>query len=199
MPEVDLSQRERWWPLYRDELVWRFLHLFAGIFQSLEETIDRFPEKLDPLITDPEFLRYLASWIGLSLDENWPLHKRRRLVAEAMQLYRLRGTVEGVRRWLEIYTGFEPQVIEHHAAGMKIGVRSKIGVNTKIYNGLHRNAMQVTIRLGGTGYAIEPNRVIAIIREQLPPWVQWYLVAPPPDAFMVLELRSTIGVDTVLG
>lgn len=64
----------------------------------------------DPMLTPPDFVDWLSGWVGVDLDENWPLDHRRRLVADAHELYRWRGTVRGVRALVEIYTGAIPEV-----------------------------------------------------------------------------------------
>ena len=48
---------------------------------------------LDPHAAPEEVLPWLASFLGLALDERWPLHARRELIAETPQLCRARGTV----------------------------------------------------------------------------------------------------------
>src|SRR5262249_44436670 len=44
---------------------------------------------------------------------NWPVHRRRALVAEAPRLFRWRGTVIGLKRFVALYIGREPKVLEH--------------------------------------------------------------------------------------
>jgi hypothetical protein len=55
---------------------------------------------------------WLACLIDLSFDPSWPLARRRALVAEAMALYRQRGTPAGLSRYVEIYTGSRPEILE---------------------------------------------------------------------------------------
>jgi hypothetical protein len=50
--------------------------------------------------------------VDLILDPNWPLERRRALVTSAIALYRLRGTPEGIARYVEVYTGTRPVIIE---------------------------------------------------------------------------------------
>lgn len=68
-----------------------------------------------------EFIPWLASWVACSLRDEWDDETRRRVVAQAVPLYRLRGTREGLRRMLEIYVGlsdtvriFEVATIAHY-------------------------------------------------------------------------------------
>lgn len=105
----------------------------AGFDKILNE-IDRYfiPSAPDPVDdyyqTDGEFLQWLAQWVDLDLDGEWPEKDRRKNIALAMDLYRRRGTVKGLKEYLKIYTGVEPEIRECcWPAGMQIGVTSTIG------------------------------------------------------------------------
>lgn len=100
-------------------------------FRTLLDGIDRY---VVPLDDDPqgeapsEFLPWLAGWMALTIDEEWDESKVRNCLAEAVELYRRRGTVDGLGRFLEIYTGRRPGIREClWPAGMQIGVASRIG------------------------------------------------------------------------
>lgn len=112
----------------QESLLARFLPPFETVFGGLEGVLAELDRYFAPAFTDPEFLPWLANWVALVLDEDWPEAKRRRLITEAVDLYRLRGTLEGLRRYLEIYTGLPPIIREWHwPGGMQIGVASRIG------------------------------------------------------------------------
>jgi len=78
---------------------------------------------LDARATPDEALPWLASFLGLVLDELWATAPapngqtasdvRRRYVEEAAWLFRYRGTVPGLKRFIEIYTGVPVVLIEH--------------------------------------------------------------------------------------
>ena len=91
----------------------RFTSAFDEVLAPVFSCLDNFETYLDPTLTPPDFLEWLAGWIGVELDENWPLERRRDLVREAVELYRLRGTALGVRKVVEIYTGVEPEVVDN--------------------------------------------------------------------------------------
>jgi phage tail-like protein len=92
----------------------RFLGLFDTTLHSIEQTLDQQAHYFDPLATpavrDPkagvDFLSWLASWIGLTLDRHWPEAKRRQFLKQASRLYDLRGTREGLWRELVLFLGF---------------------------------------------------------------------------------------------
>ena len=86
----------------------RFLSLFDTTLRSIEAEVDTQARFYDPLSTpaerDPktgiDFLSWLASWIGVTLDRNWPEAKKRRFLKAAGRLFDLRGTREGL--WREL-------------------------------------------------------------------------------------------------
>jgi len=90
----------------------RFLLAFEGVLAPVEQTVDSFDLYLDPRTAPAFFLDQLAAWLGLTLDEKWPVEKRRAVMAEAAELYRLRGTRAGLIRHLEICTGLTAEIVE---------------------------------------------------------------------------------------
>lgn len=100
-------------PIYQaDPFLGRFLVAFEGVLAPIEQIVDNLDIYLIPQSTPAFFLDQLAGWLGLTLDEKWPLAKRRAVVAEAAELYRRRGTRWGLARYLEIYTGITPEISE---------------------------------------------------------------------------------------
>lgn len=86
--------------------------VLAPIFSSL----DSLHAYLDPALAPDDFLDWLAGWVGVTLDETWPIERRRRLVADATQLYRSRGTVAGLAAQIAIYTGGDVDVEDNGSA-----------------------------------------------------------------------------------
>jgi phage tail-like protein len=70
-------------------------------------SLDNFDSYLDPALTPIDFLQWLGTWVGLALDESWTPERRRAFVAEASALYKVRGTLRGLRAYLELLTGGE--------------------------------------------------------------------------------------------
>jgi phage tail-like protein len=110
-----------------DELMGQLLVLFESFWAPVERTIDQLPFYFDPRTTPPDLLPWLASWFNLVLDERWPEAKRRQLLGSAVSLYRRRGTCRGLRQYLEIYTGEVPQIIEHRARNLVLGLEARLG------------------------------------------------------------------------
>ena len=98
----------------------RFLSIFDTIRGRTSHQVTEIARYFDPRSTPAsaqnaggkDFLSYLASWLGLSLQSNWPTHRRRELVRQAHRLFALRGTPAGLRLAIELATGVKPAILE---------------------------------------------------------------------------------------
>src|SRR5262245_9234930 len=79
-------------PYQGDPVIGRFLQIFERSLAPIEQTIDGVANYFDPRLTPVEFLPWLASWIGVEIDENWPVARTREWLAEAADLMRRQGT-----------------------------------------------------------------------------------------------------------
>jgi phage tail-like protein len=93
----------------------RFTAIFDTTLRSIERRLDRLAAFFDPMSAPaahkpggpPDFLTWIASWIGLALSRDWPEERRRRYIKEAARLYCLRGTPLGLWRQLLLFLGFD--------------------------------------------------------------------------------------------
>ncbi len=85
-----------------------FLDQFTGgldeVWAADHCDLDCLHAYLDPALAPADFVHWLGGWVGLGLDEDWPVARRRRLVAAAVDMFAKRGTVAGLRREVELYT-----------------------------------------------------------------------------------------------
>jgi phage tail-like protein len=96
-----------------NEFLDRFLRVFEDPVIPVEDVLDHIALYFDPRLAPSSFLSWLASWIDLALDENWPEERRRELIHRGTDLYRWRGTRRGLLAYLRIYAGVEPKIVEH--------------------------------------------------------------------------------------
>lgn len=87
------------------EFLSRFLPLFESFLSSTEQKIFTSRKYYDADGAPNEFLQWLAQWLSISYDENWSYDKLRVLIKQAPQLYKMRGTREGLEKLLNIYLG----------------------------------------------------------------------------------------------
>jgi len=90
----------------------RFLFLFQQVQTQVTQKIDRLSELIDPLMCEPKFLPWLASWVGFQLDESLPIHQQRELVRRAIRLYRTRGTRRGIEEMVRVLTSAPVRIRE---------------------------------------------------------------------------------------
>jgi phage tail-like protein len=80
---------------------------------GLEEIIDNIHLYFNSQQTPEEFLPWLASWVALSLRDDWQVDVKRAFIQQVVRLYRLRGTKVGLTEILQIYlknSGFGEKV-----------------------------------------------------------------------------------------
>jgi phage tail-like protein len=75
-------------------------------------TFDCLEAYVDPGLTPLDFLPWLASWVGLDVDETLPEDRRRAVVAVWARLHHQHGTRAGLVRLLEVATGGTVEVRE---------------------------------------------------------------------------------------
>jgi phage tail-like protein len=83
----------------------RFLGNFEGILTPLEDRIACSDLLTEPSTTPDEALEWLGSWIGVAFDPAYPVARRRHLLQQAPQLFRQRGTLNGLKLALDVATG----------------------------------------------------------------------------------------------
>lgn len=92
----------------------RYLALFDGLLNELEARAAFREVLLDPYATPDDMLPWLAGLLGMALDERWPVERRRDLISWTAWLFRFRGTVMGLRKFLELYLGEAPIILEQY-------------------------------------------------------------------------------------
>jgi len=162
-----------------DELMGRFLMLFESFLAPIEQQIEQLALYLDPRLTPPEFLPWLASWIDLVLDEAWPEDRRRQLLGAATDLYRKRGTCRGLQEYLEIYTGGNATIVEHRAHNLRLGPEARLGSGVALGTRNMPHTFSVSLRLPPIGTpgggeerdrqeAARQRKILAIIEAEKP-------------------------------
>jgi phage tail-like protein len=93
-----------------DPFTVRFVGGFDDVLASVVTTLDCLDSYVDPMLAPEDFLDWLAGWVGIDIEDGWPIERRRAAVATAVEMYRMRGTVAGLRANLEVLTGGQVQV-----------------------------------------------------------------------------------------
>jgi phage tail-like protein len=182
------------------ELLWVTQHLFG----SVEEMLDIGFTYYDPYEAPEKFLSWLASWTAMVLEEDWPTSKKRRLIKRAVELYRIRGTLRGLKLFISLFTGHEPDIRENEwpFRGWRVGISSQMGIDTVILPPL--NLARTFIVEMPTAYNdLSPESVVRIheiVRMEKPAHTQYWLRfaaesnAPELREFFAIGTRSGIGI-----
>lgn len=80
----------------------RVLAAFEGMLTPLEQTVSDTERLLDPSVTDPPHLHWLAETLGYDLPEDWPAHRKRHLLNLLGKIQRHRGTLGGLLLELDV-------------------------------------------------------------------------------------------------
>jgi len=99
-----------------DPFVERFVAGLDDVLAPVFLTLDCLDSYLDPWLTPRDFLPWLASWVGVEVDEAWPPARTRAVVANAVRVQRWRGTSRGLASHLRLLTGGEVEITESGGA-----------------------------------------------------------------------------------
>jgi phage tail-like protein len=99
--------------LQDDDVAQQLAAAFDDALAPILSTLDNFDSYLDPTLAPDDFVEWLAGWVGIAMDENWPLDRRREMVANGSELFRRRGTVRGLAELVSLQVGVEAEVIDN--------------------------------------------------------------------------------------
>ncbi|VTU20034.1 phage tail protein domain protein [Variovorax sp. PBS-H4] len=90
----------------------RFLALFDSFLDDVDEQIARMPALLDVDGVPDGVLPWLGSFLDIAMDPAWDAARRRRLLQAAPKLYRMRGTLDGMRAVIRLVFDVDPVIRE---------------------------------------------------------------------------------------
>jgi phage tail-like protein len=156
----------------------RYLAIFDGALAEIDARGFERRALIDPRSVPGGLLPWLASFVGLVTDERWPEAAKRQLIAEAVWLFRFRGTIAGLKRFLEIYLdGIQILILEKFRmrglGGAMLGSSSALEANSVLGAGM---------RIGGA---------VGVSGEQ-------FIGGDVDDAFTTHAHRFTVLIPAVL-
>lgn len=162
----------------------RFISIFQQALNPIVNSFNSMWAYLDPLTCPRALLPFLAYWVGWTYQADWDIKQQRRLIRQAMKLYRWRGTRKGLRLYLHLYTGLPlddhiPQeadkhisITENFSLGMVLG-SSYLGIDTVLGGGI---PYHFTVRLRLEGKAVDEQSVRRIIDSEKPAFCTYKLI-----------------------
>ena len=154
--------------VYRqDPFLGRFLLIFESVLGPIERLIDNLPVYTEPEMAPDAFIPWLAHWVGVTLEAGWPLERQRALVANAVEIYRWRGTRRGLKLHIRCYTGMEP-IIQEYRSGFVLGRESGLGWTTQLVSGPSNPLLFVVTVPVTNPRQVDPHVLRTIIEEDKP-------------------------------
>jgi phage tail-like protein len=98
--------------MQEDGLLVRLTTGLDDVIAPVISTVDCLDAYVDPLLAPPDFVDWLADWVGAPLDDHWSDPHRRRSVLAAVSLHARSGTVGGLRAVVMLATGGDVSVVE---------------------------------------------------------------------------------------
>lgn len=91
----------------------RYMSVFSTIYNGIDNEISHIDQYLDPDTAPAELLPQYADWLGLELEgEFLEEDLLRRLIREAYQLNRIKGTKQCIRRLISLVLGQDAIIVE---------------------------------------------------------------------------------------
>jgi len=165
---------------------------------GLEEEIAAIPSLFSPRDTLDEFVPWLANWAALSFHPDVSPERRRKLLENIVQLYRIRGTRRYVEELLSICVDAFVTVTENEIEEFQVEDHSTVGVDTYVGGGPPHG---FTVRLVAPNLSEHQKEVQvgiahAILALAKPAHTSYELGLFAPR--MQIGHHSTVGVNTVL-
>ena len=158
-----------------DDFINRFLMLFESFWKPINQQISMGDCYYDPNLTPDSFLKWLASWVGMRIDDTFPEERIRDLIKNAIPFSRSRGTSDSLRFFLEMYSGGRVEVSERKAHNMVLG--GMVGLGDGLAFGMDNKPNTVLVKmvvpsseLERTGFSKEKyaKKIKSFIREIVP-------------------------------
>lgn len=90
----------------------RFVGALEPLLDPIVALLDSLPAYVDADLAPEDVLSLLARWLGLEVDEAWPIERKRELVRRADELARRHGTKSGLELTLQIAFPEHPLRVE---------------------------------------------------------------------------------------
>lgn len=143
-----------------DDFMNRFLMFFESFWKPINQQVAQVENYFDPEITPEAFIPWLASWVGLKIDDSFPKERIRQLLKSAIDFYHCRGTLHSLQLFLELYSGGEVSVKELKAHNLTLGKDARLGEGVALGRANQPGTVCVTLKaskkeLERTGFSSE--------------------------------------------
>lgn len=173
----------------------RYLSLYGTFFDEMEETIDHMSRFFDVDSSSGDLLKWLATWLGIAVDERWSEDQIRRLMKKSPELFKKRGTRQGLAEMIEVFTGEKPFIVEYFQYKYLLEKAQVKEYMEQLY-GLDPYRFCVLIKPDVVKSEEERKILQKIIDEEKPAYSEAQLVVLEPRIY--LGTHSYLGINTFL-
>lgn len=179
----------------REDFLGRFLGMFEAVYQDFEERIEDSTKQLNPMTAEPEFLRWLARWVGISNAHLWQEERLRLLLEGIGRKNLIRGTREYTEHMISTFTGERPFILEY-------GDIEEYREDTKAYKSLTQSyahgpyEVNVLVREQAVPSLREQHALKKMIEDMKPAHIKMHLVIMRPGIY--LGQNVYVGVNSTL-
>jgi len=176
--------------LQQDRFTRRFVSVFESLADEVRTEIDALEYYLDADTAPPEFVRWLGSWLLVTIDASMPEERQREIVRAAGAYYARRGTSYGLQGLLEAITLGEVRIVD--------------GGGTWATGDAPPNPGRILVRLEATG-GMPEGHLHRLIAAEIPIGVTFELrlgertIEPPAAPRGVEEILRTSSVPDMPG
>jgi phage tail-like protein len=136
-----------------DQFLQRFVRIFEDVAGTVRARVDDVDGFFDVRLGPPEFVRWMASWVGLSIDPSMPEDRQRSLAMAIGPLFPYRGTTRGIEAMLEALT--QSDVAVDDTGGVYPEGNAPSGPR------------HVEVRVGDPG-ELDPQQLLRIVQGEVP-------------------------------
>lgn len=174
----------------------RYLGIFQTMYEDLEEKIRMSADQFDMDTASAGDLQALAQWLDITETYVWSESQMRRLLKNAVSLYKRRGTRQGIIDFVALYTGEKPFLVEQHQLG-RFRRNERLARTYERLYGKDPYTFTLMVR-AETVPALWQQRALAGIMEEVKPaQMEMNLIVLKPYIFM--DQYSYLGINSVLG
>lgn len=180
----------------KDQFFERFLAIFQTMYETLNDAIYSFPYMIDIDCAGKDYLEWLAGWLDIADSYMWTEDQLRRLLKNAVTLYRMRGTRAAVLEFVKLYTGDERVYLVENFQVRKHMTEEDSRLLTQLY-GDDPYKFQILVSGDRVPTAREYQTLTKIIKEVKPAHMEAELIVLKP--FIFLGSHTYLGLNSILG
>lgn len=189
LPEIYQTEEQ-------NDFLERYLSLFEAVYQDLDEKIRNAACQLDPRSTRPDFLNWMAEWVGITDIHLWPEEKLRILLRGIVRKNLVRGTRQYMEYIVEIFTGEKPFFVEYCEIE-QYREEPRVYANLKTYYAHGPYEVNILVREQAVPTLREQRALKKVIENMKPAHIEVHLVILRP--YIYLNQNVYIGINSALG